>query len=70
MLSDQGQNVDGADVREFLAQFNITKKHSTAYHPEGDGQAERRIRSVKQIIRCLIAEHELQESDWPALFHV
>ena len=67
MLSDQGPNVDGVEVREFLAQFNITKKHSTAYHPEGDGQAERGIRSVKQIIRCHIAEHALQESDWPAL---
>ena len=67
VLSDQGPSVDGIEVREFLARLNITKKRSSAYHPEGDGQAERGIRSVKQIIRCLIAEHELQETDWSAL---
>ena len=67
MLSDQGPNVDGFEVREFLATFNIEKKHSTAYHPEGDGQAERGIRAVKQLIRCLIAEHELEDTNWPSL---
>ena len=67
LLSDQGPNVDGIEVREFLARFNIEKKHSTAYHPEGDGQAERGIRAVKQLIRCLIAEYELEDTDWPSL---
>ena len=67
MLSDQGPSVDGIEVRDFLAKHGIIKKHSSAYHPEGDGQAERGIRAVKQIIRCLIAEHDLEDTDWPTL---
>lgn len=67
VLSDQGPSVDGVEVRDFLAKHNIVKKHSSAYHPEGDGQAERGIQAVKQIIRCLIAEHDLEDTDWSTL---
>ena len=45
----------------------LNKKHSSAYHPEGDGKSERGIWAVKQILRCLIAEHNLETTDWPAL---
>ena len=41
MLSDQGPNVDGTEERELLRSFGVEKRHSTLYHPEGDGQAER-----------------------------
>ena len=41
LLSDQGRNVDGALIRELCAKYGITKLHSNAYHPEGDGDAER-----------------------------
>ena len=67
MLSDQGPSVDGAEVRHLLAKDDIIKKHSSAYHPEGNVQAERGIRAVKKIISCLIAEHDLDDTDWPTL---
>ena len=42
LLSDQGRNVDGVLVKELCAKYGITKLHSSAYHPEGDGEAERK----------------------------
>ena len=37
MISDQAPNVDGEKVRELLAKFGVEKRHSSPYHPQGDG---------------------------------
>ena len=52
LLTDQGPNVDGQKVREMCGQLGIEKRHTTAYHPQADGMAERGIGTVKQTIRC------------------
>ena len=67
MLSDQGPNVDGKLVREMLAKFGIEKRRSSPYHPEGDGQAERGIQTVKQAMRCLLQERNIGKDDWPLI---
>ena len=67
MLSDQGPNVDGKLVREMLAKFGIEKRRSSPYHPEGDGQAERGIQTVKQAMRCLLQERNIGKDDRPSI---
>ena len=52
MLSDQGPSVDGSEVRTFLGQFCIR---------------EIGIRTVKQTNRWVIAEHDLEVSDWTSI---
>ena len=37
LLSDQGKNVDGKIIRDLCKKLNITKIHSSPYHPEGNG---------------------------------
>ena len=54
LLSDQGRNVDGAIIRGLCEHFGIEKRHSSPYHPEGDGQVERSVETIKQTMRCLL----------------
>ena len=65
-LSDQGPNVDGQEVREMLASFGVEKRHSSPYHPERDGQSERGIQSIKQILRCSLEETATAKGNWPS----
>ena len=67
MLSDQGANVDGKTVRGMLDKFGIEKRRSSPYHPEGDGQAERGIQTVKQVMRCTLEDRCIEKDDWPSI---
>ena len=67
LLSDQCPNVDGTIIREICAEYGIQKLHSSAYHPEGDGEAERTIQTFKQCMRCLLEERGITSTDWPKL---
>ena len=50
MISDQAPNVNDDRLKKMLSKFGV-EKHSSPYHPQRDGQAERGIRSTKQIMR-------------------
>ena len=67
VLTDQGKNVDGLAVHELCHDLGIDKRHTTPYHPEADGMAERHIGFVKQTIRCLMLERDLEKGSWPSL---
>ena len=38
-LSDQAKNIDGETMKQLCVALNVSKKHSSPYHPEGDGMA-------------------------------
>ena len=67
LLSDQGRNVDGTIIRVMCEQLGIEKRHSSAYHPEGDGQAERSVQTVKQTMRCLLEDRVISHTNWPSI---
>lgn len=67
MLSDQGRNVDGEAVRDLCARWGIEKRHSSAYHPETDGLAERTIQTVKATLRTIMAESLVDRQEWPQI---
>ncbi len=67
LLSDQGQNVDGKVIKNLCKKLNITKMHSTPYHPEGNGSAERSIGSIKTIIRTMCQARNVPVKDWDLL---
>ena len=58
--SDQGRNFESAILKQSLDAFGISKSHTTAYHPEGDGMVERFNRSLLQLLRTYVET----ESDW------
>lgn len=66
-LSDQARNIDGEVVKDICEALNVEKKHSSSYHPEGDGMAERAIQTVKSILRCTLEDKEIKVYQWPDL---
>ena len=58
--SDQGSNFESTILQQTLQAFGITKSHTTAYHPQGDGMVERLNRSILQLLRAYVTK----ESDW------
>ena len=67
ILSDQGSNVDREVIRKLCAEYGIEKRRSSAYHSQGNGFAERNIRSVKEILRCVLLHRKLSPSKWRSL---
>ena len=65
LITDQARNMDGESVRSFCSDFNIKKRRSSPYHPEGNGLTERCVQSAKQLLRCLLAERKMQTTEWP-----
>ena len=59
LLSDQGSNVDGQVMRNICNELGIGKRHSAAYHSQGNGFAERHIRIIKDILRAVILHRHL-----------
>lgn len=58
--SDQGRNFESTLLRNTLEVFGVTKSHTTAYHPQGDGMVERFNRSLLQLLRAYVDKEE----DW------
>ena len=64
LLSDQGSNVDGDIMREFCNTFGIEKRRSSAYHSQGNGFAERNIRSIREVLRSALLDRRLEQTKW------
>ena len=58
--SDQGRNFESAILHQTLQAFGVTKSHTSAYHPQGDGMVERLNRSILQMLRTYVTK----ETDW------
>ena len=67
LVTDQARNMDGETMNRFCTDFNIQKRRSSPYHPEGNGLAERCVQAGKQLLRCLLAEREMSSTEWPEL---
>ena len=65
LLTDQAHNIDGAAVRALCEELSIEKRHSSPYHPQGDGLVERAIGQAKQVARCLTLDRNLPKESWP-----
>ena len=64
LLSDQGRNVDGNQIRRLCAKLGMKKMRSSPYHPEGNSHVERTIGSLKTIIRSICCARGLPVTDW------
>ena len=57
--SDQGQNFESHILSELCKAFQVTKSHTTPYHPMGDGLVERMNRSLLNLLRTFTLQ-----GDW------
>ena len=63
----QGRNFESAILTQTLEAFGVTKSHTTAYHPQGDGMVEHFNRSLLKLLRAYIDNPD----DWePYIYHL
>ena len=67
LLSDQGSNVAGEVMAEICNELGIEKRRSLAYHSQGNGFAERNVRTVKDLLRAVLLHRRLQRSKWRSI---
>ena len=63
--SDQGRNCESTVLRQTLDAFGVSKSHTTAYHPQGDGMVERMNRSLLQLLRSYVETQDEWERYLP-----
>ena len=51
-------------MREVCNQLGIEKRRSSAYHSQGNGFAERNIRSVKDMLRAALLDRKMSQTKW------
>ena len=68
--SDQGANFEGKVIRQMCEVLGIKKTHTTAYHAQGNSQAEKFNCTLLNMLACL---NEEQKTNWkehlPFLVH-
>jgi hypothetical protein len=64
IISDRGSEFTSEFWRSLSAALGIKLNHSTAYHPETDGQTERVNQSLEQYLRVYC---NYQQDDWSTL---
>jgi transposase InsO family protein len=59
--SDQGPNFESMIIREVSNILGIVKTRTTGYHPQGDGQVERFMRTLQSAVSKFVQENH---RDW------
>ena len=67
LLTDQGSNVDGILMKDICNTLGIEKRRSSAYHSQGNGFAERNIRTVKDVMRSTLLHRRLSQLKWRSI---
>ena len=67
LLSDQGSNVDGTIVTEVCNTLGVEKRRTSAYHSQGNGFAERNIRSIREVLRSILLDRNIAQKQWKKL---
>ena len=66
MHTDLGRNFQGKLFRELCQRTGIKKTHTTPFHAQSDGQAERMNRTLLQMLRTTADENPFC---WPQRIH-
>lgn len=64
IVSDRDTRFTSEFWREFCKRAGVQQRLSTAFHPQTDGQSERMIRVVEEVLRHFVNE---QHNDWDTL---
>ena len=67
--SDQGRNFESTILHQTLDAFGVAKSRTTAYHPAGDGLVERFNRSLLQMLRAYVQQHQDWEQYLPLVLY-
>ena len=63
LVTDRGQNFVSVLIQEICKMFQITKKETSAYHPQTNAACERMNSFIEQSLRTYCNQNQ---TDWPA----
>lgn len=62
--SDGGGEFINKELRNFYKQQGIQSQYTTAYSPQQNGIAERKIRSLTEMVRCMLIDAGMEKRFW------
>ena len=65
--SYQGRNFESNLKHEICALMGILKSHTTAYHPQYEGQVERQNQTLQNILSSFVSQHRDDLDNWVSL---
>lgn len=65
LRTDRGGEFNSEEFNEFCKQNGIKRQLTTAYTPQQNGVAERKNRTVMNIVRSMLSEKKIPKNFWP-----
>lgn len=65
LRTDRGGEFTSKEFNEFCTVHGIKRQLTTAYTPQQNGVAERKNRTIMNMVRCLLSEKEMPKPFWP-----
>ncbi|KAD3068893.1 hypothetical protein E3N88_36773 [Mikania micrantha] len=65
LRSDRGGEFNSQSFNEFCAQSGIKRQLTAAYTPQQNGVAERRNRTIMNMVRCSLTDKKVPKCFWP-----
>lgn len=65
LRTDRGGEFTSDTFNKFCKDQGIRRQLTTAYTPQQNGVAERRNRTIMNMVRCLLSEKQMPKSFWP-----
>lgn len=65
LRTDRGGEFNSKEFSEFCTTHGIKRQLTTSYSPQQNGVAERKNRTILNMVRCLLEEKKMPKAFWP-----
>lgn len=65
LRTDKGGEYNSGEFKEYCRDHGIKRQLTTAYTPQQNGVAERKNRSIMNMVRTVLTEKEIPKTFWP-----
>jgi transposase InsO family protein len=65
LRTDRGGEFTSQDFNDFCKENGIKRQLTTAYAPQQNGVAERKNRTIMNLVRSMLSEKKIPQTFWP-----
>ena len=65
LRTDRGGEFNSNEFEEFCKENGISRQLTAAYTPQQNGVAERKNRTVMNLVRCILTDKQVPKAFWP-----